>query len=305
MTISNNFDELLTLPRLTYLTDDRLDIVTADESDVLKYLRKANPNKSSGPDVISNHILKFCADSLYKPLTKLFNYSLRKGVYPSCWKISNICPVYKNKGEKSEKSNYRTIALLSCMSKILEKIIYYSLYEYCVSNELLISENSWFKRNDSTVNQLIAITHNIYKSLDSGKDVCALFLDVSKAFDKVWHEGLIFKLRQFGITATLISLLENYLTDRSQRVVLNGKTSPSQYISAQCSILGPLLFLIYVNDVKHNILSSIKLFADDTALIKEINNPVNDFGELNNNLETLNSWSKQWLITFNADKKKY
>ena len=133
------------------------------------------------------------------------------------------------------------------MSKILEKIIYKSLYEYCVSNELLISENSGLKRNDSIVNQLIAITHNIYKSLDSGKDVCAIFLDVSKAFDKVWHEGLIFKLRQFGITCTLISLLENYLTGRSQRVVLNGKTSPSQYISAgvpQGSIPGPLLFLI-------------------------------------------------------------
>lgn len=213
MTISNNSDELPTLPRLTYLTDHRLDIVTVDESDVLKYLRKANPNKSSGPDVISNHILKFCADSLYKPLTKLFNYSLRKGVYPSCWKISNICPVYKNKGEKNEKSNYRPIVLLSCMSKILEKIIYKSLNEYCVSNELLISENSGFKRNESTVNQLIAITHDIYKSLDFGKDVCAIFLDMSKAFDKVWHEEFIFKLRQFGITGTLISLLENYLTD--------------------------------------------------------------------------------------------
>ena len=128
---------------------------------------------------------------------------------------------------------------------------------------------------------------------------------MSKAFDKVWHEGLIFKLRQFGITGTLISLLENYLTDRSQRVVLNGKTSPSQSISVQGSILGPLLFLTYVNDVKHNILSSIKLFADDTALIKEINNPVNDFRELNNDLETLISWSKQWLIAFNADKTKY
>ena len=94
------------------------------------------------------------------------------------------------------------------MSKILEKLIYKSIYEYFVSNELLINENSGFKRNDSTVNQLIAIAHNIYKSLDSGKDVCAIFLDVSKAFDKVWHEGLIFKLRQFGITGTFISLLE-------------------------------------------------------------------------------------------------
>ena len=105
MSISNNYDGLPTVPRLTYLTDDRLDIVTADESDVLKYLCKTDSNKYSGPEVISNHILKFCADSLYKPLTKLFNYSLRKGLDPSCWKIPNICPVYRNKGEKSEKSN--------------------------------------------------------------------------------------------------------------------------------------------------------------------------------------------------------
>ena len=147
-------------------------------------------------------------------------------------------------------------------------------------------------RGMTTVNQLLAITHNIYESLDSDKDVCAIFRDVSKTFDKVWHEGLISNLRQFVITCTLISLLEHYLTDRSQRVVLNGKISPSQSISArvpQGLILGPLLFLTYVNDVKYNIISSIKLFADDTALIKEIDNPLNDFRELNNDIETLNS----------------
>ena len=132
-------------------------------------------------------------------------------------------------------------------------------------------------------------------------------LDVSKAFDKVWHEGLIFKLRQFGITGTLISLgkLPTWPISKSSAKWQN--FTQSIYISwgPQGSICGPLLFLIYVNDVKHNILSSITLFADDTAFIKEINNHVNDFGELNNDLGTLNSWSKQWLITFNADKTKY
>jgi len=163
-------------------------------------------------------------------------------------------------------------------------------------------------RGVTTVNQLLAITHNIYESLDSGKDVCAIFPDVSKAFDEVWHEGLIFKLNQFGIIWTIISLLEHYLTDRSQRVVLNGKTSPSQSISArvyQGLILGLVLFVTYVNDVKYNILSNIKLFADHTAHFKEIDNPLNDFRELNNDIETLNSWSKQWLIILNAEKTKY
>jgi hypothetical protein len=122
------------------------------------------------------------------------------------------------------------------------------------------------------------------------------------------HEGLLFKGRQFDIAATLISPLENYLTNWSERVVLNCKASPSQPISAgvpQGSILGTLLFLNYVNDVKYNILSSITLFVDDTSLIKKIDNLINDFRKLNNDLETLNSWSKQWLITFNAGKTKY
>ena len=121
-------------------------------------------------------------------------------------------------------------------------------------------------------------------------------LDVSKAFDRAWYEALIFKLRQCGITGTLMSLLENYLTDRSQRVVLNGKASPSQSISARVprgNIIGPSLFSICANDVKYYILSSIKLFANDRAFIKEIDSPVNYFRKINNDFETLNSLSKQ------------
>ena len=172
----------------------------------------------------------------------------------------------------------------------------------------LLARIQGFKWDDSIINLLLVKTHNIYKSLDSDKEVCAIFHDVSKACDKIWQGGLLFKLGQFGIADSLISLLEHYLTDRSQRVVLNGKTSANQSISAgvpQGSILVFLLFLIYVNDVKYNILSCITLFADDTVLIKEIDNHVNDFGELNNDLETLNAWSKQWLITFNAEKTNY
>ena len=128
----------------------------------------------------------------------------------------------------------------------------------------MISENSGFKKNDSTVNQLIAITHEIYKAIDSGHDVCVIFLDVSKAFDKVWHEGLIFKLKQIGICDNLLLLWINYLDSRSQKVVLNGTSSSLCSTSTgvpQVSILGPFLFLEYVNDIKRNIHCNIKLFA--------------------------------------------
>jgi hypothetical protein len=127
---------------------------------------------------------------------------------------------------------------------------------------------------------------------------------VLKAFDKVWHEGLIFKLRQCGIAATLMSLLENYLSDRSQRVVLNGKISSSQSISARVArgyITGPSLFSIWANDVKYYIRSSIKLFADDRTFLKEIDSPVNYFHKIDNDIETLNSLSKQWRITVKAE----
>ena len=133
--------------------------------------------------------------------------------------------------------------------------------------------------------------------------VCATFPEVSKASDNVWHVGWIFKLRQFGITCTLISLLKNDLTDRSHRVVLNGKTSPSQSISSGGSSgfhSWSLAILIDVNDVIYNNLIGIKLFADDIALIKEIDNSVYDFCELNNDLKTLSVLSKQLLITCNA-----
>ena len=169
---------------------------------------------------------------------------------------------------------------MSTISKIFEKVIYKSLYEFCVFHSLLISENSGFKKYDSTVNQLIAITREIYKAIDSGHDVCAIFLDVSKAFNKVWHQGLIFKLKQIDICDNLLLLLIHYLDSRSQKVVLNETSSSLCSTSAgvsQWSILGPLLFLVYVNDIKHNIRCNIKLFADDTSLMEEIGNPATSF----------------------------
>ena len=152
------------------------------------------------------------------------------------------------KDNKSDKTNYRPISLLSSSSKILEKIVYKRLYEYLMDNNLLFEQNFGFKRKDSTVNQLLKIVHQIYQDINNGKDTCLVFLDVSKAFDKVWHEGLLFKLRQLGIVGTLYDWIEHYLTGRSQKVVINGISSSLRNLQTgvpQGSILRPLLFLIY------------------------------------------------------------
>ena len=147
------------------------------------------------------------------------------------------------------------------------------IYNHLNSNGLISKHQSGFRPGDSTINQLLAITHSIYKSFEDGCETRALFLDISKAFDKVWYPGLIFKLRQNGIDGNLLELMTDYLRNRHQRVVLNGVHStwlPLNSGVPQGSVLGPLLFLVYINDLTSNISSSIKLFADDASLFLQV-----------------------------------
>ena len=167
---------------------------------------------------------------------------------------------------------------------------------------------SGFRPGDSTINQVLSITHEIYASFEQFDETRATFLDLSKASDKTWHEGLLFKLKNLGITGSLHDLLKNYLSDRSQRVVLNGQESDWTHISAgvpQGSVLGPLLFLVYINDLTENISSNIKLFADDASLFTRINNNVNASHErLMRDLEKITAWAYQWKMKFNPDITK-
>ena len=184
------------------------------------------------------------------------------------WKKSNICPIHK-KGDKQVINNYRPVSLLPICGKVFERLIFNSVYEYLEEHKLLSADQSGFRANDSCVNQLLSIVHNIYSAFDTYPTLESrgVFLDMSKAFDKVWHEGLIFKLKSMGISDALLELIKSFLTNRFQRVVLNGQTLEWLSVKAgvpQGLILGPLFFLIYINDLSVDITSTVKLFADDT-----------------------------------------
>ena len=168
-------------------------------------------------------MLKICDSSIVRPLLIIFNNSLREGLFPSQWKKANITPIHK-KSNKNDIKNYRPISVLPLCGKIFEKILYNSIYAYFQENGIFDINQSGFRAGDSCINQLISITHEISQSLDLNPplETRAVFLDISKAFDKVWHDGVIFKLKLNGVSGNALKLIENFLDNRLQRVVLKG-----------------------------------------------------------------------------------
>ena len=166
-----------------------------------------------------------------------------------------------------------------------------------------------FLPGDSSIAQILSIIHEIQTAFDNNPtvDVRGVFLDISKAFDEVWYDGLIFKLKSYGVEGELLSLLKNYLQNREQRVVLNGQTSGWRKIDSgvpQGSVLGPLLFLIYINDLPDGIISMCKIFADDTSLFSKVLDINKSVTELNTDLEKISQWAYQWKMQFNPDPNK-
>ena len=215
-------------------------------------------------------MIKICNEVIIPLLLILFETALRSGIYPDQWKKANLIPVHK-KNSKNLLKNYRPISLLSICGKIFEKCIYNRIYSYFEDNNLFSPYQSGFRKQDSCVSQLLAITHEIFTNFNTSPslETRAVFLDISKAFDRDLHEGLLFKLKSYGIQDPLLSLIKSFLSDRLQRVVLNGQHSTWKEVLAgvpQDSILGPLFFLVFINDLPDGLQSNVKIFADDTSL---------------------------------------
>lgn len=272
---------------------------------VLKQLREQNPHKSQGPDSIHPSLLKHCSSALAPILSCIFNQSLTNGEIPDDWLKANVCPIFK-KGEKSNPANYRPISLTSCICKIFEHILVSNIMYHMESNHLLTDRQHGFRRNHSCEGQLISVLQDWQTILDrkSHSRVDAVFLDFSKAFDKVPHERLLHKLSAYGIQGQTLTWIRAFLTNRKQRVVINNETSDWISVTSgvpQGTVLGPCLFLCFINDILSDISCNISLFADDCLVYQEIENS-DDYNVLQNDLNMLGEWSQKWLLPFNVSK---
>ena len=204
--------------------------------------------------------------------------------------LQMLPPIFK-KDYRQSKINYRPVSLRDSLSKITEKIVFTRLYTFLLEIEYLNPLQSGFRPGDSTVNQLVYLVHKIYHTFEKGKEVRMVFLDISRDFDKVWHKGLLYKLESLGVRGSLLKWFESYLSNRKQRVVVDGQTSSWCTIEAgvpRGSVLGPLLFLIYINDITMNIhsdKSNCLLYTDDTSLFDIVENPNDSADKLNHDLE--------------------
>ena len=193
-------------------TDKRLNTISLKDCDITSIIKSLKPSKAHGADNISIHIIQLCSDSITLPLTLIFNFSLSNGTFPDKWKMGNKISVHK-KEEKNIVKKYRPISLLPIFAKVLERLLFNSLFAHFYDNDLFTKCQSGFMPGDSCITQLLSIVHEIQSSLDCNPpvDTRAIFLDISEAFDKVWHQSILFKLQSYSVEGSLFCLLENYL----------------------------------------------------------------------------------------------
>ena len=270
--------------------------------DVRKKLRNLKMNKASGPDLLHVNVLKNVLD-LDVPLAYIFNLSLRSGHIPQDWRDANITPLFK-KGSRSSPSNYRPVSLTSQVVKVMERLIQDKLVNFLERNKIISCHQHGFQKKSSCITQLLECLNDWTDSYDKKQSTDVVYLDFSKAFDSVPHKRLIFKLRSIGIRGNVLRWIESFLTNRRQRVILPGGVSSWRPVYSgvpQGSILGPILFLVYVNDIPDQVLSTVKMFADDTKVYREISSK-EDCEILQSDLNALGAWANHWLLRFNETK---
>lgn len=299
--LTENLENVEYIQTLSIRHSNSLFFKPVTELEILKVITELKNSNSFGDDNISNNLLKHCKNLISKPLTALINNSLSKGIFPNKLKISKIIPIHKS-GDRCKLENYRPVSILSSLAKIFEKIVADRIVNFFDKNNLFNSNQFGFRKGVSTTTAIIQVLKLLYKNLDQHKKCVGVFLDLSKAFDLVNHEILIKKLECYGVRGNTLDWFKSYLNNRKHYVYANNYKSEvleSTVGVPQGSILGPLLYIIYVNDFRFN--NSI-MYADDTSLLiceKKINEATNN---ANTQLQRIHQWYKNNNMIINSKK---
>ncbi|KAL7631154.1 UNVERIFIED_CONTAM: hypothetical protein RMT77_018543 [Armadillidium vulgare] len=274
-------------------------------NEIKSLLEHIDPNKAAGPDGVYGRILKEGSSSIAKALYLIFKRSIVFGEVPEDWKTAYVVPIFK-KGSKEDLGNYRPVSLTSLVVKILEKLLKSHIEKHLDDNKILYNSQHGFRKGRSCQTNLLEFMEYITECIDKGDPVDVIYLDFSKAFDKVPHVRLMQKLSQYGIDGMVQNWIKEWLKNRRQCVLLNGNKSSWETVKSgvpQGSVLGPLLFLIYINDLDKGLKCKVSKFADDTKVVTSVRN--NDGCiKLQGDLDRLLGWAERWQMNFNSKKCK-
>lgn len=285
--------------------DERLTDIDINVERVKKKLKSMNPTKTPGNDDINPAIIAETAEQIAEHVTAIFRKSLDESKVPEDWRTSNITPIHK-KDSRSRAENYRGVHLTSQLCKSLEGIIKEEIVEHVRKHKLIRDSQHGFQSGKSCVTNLLEFLEVITKHIDDGSPCDIIYMDFMKAFDKVCHQRLLKKLEKHGISGKVLKWIEAWLINRKQRVVLKGETSEWEDVRSgvpQGSVLGPLLFIIFINDIDTGIISTLSKFADDCKLTKKVSTD-KEADEIQIDLNTLEKWSNTWQMMFHPDKCK-
>jgi hypothetical protein len=296
-------EDLSNIPDLGDNSINDIEDLVITEEGVLKLLRDLNTNKAAGPDNIPPWILKTAAEELAPILTDFFQRTLDEGVLPSQWRDANICGIFK-KGDKTKPSNYRPVSLTSVICKMMEHVLHSNIMGHLDNNDILTDRQHGFRAKRSTETQLLQTVHDFTSDIEEGNTIHVAVLDFSKAFDKVPHERLLNKLKFYGVCGKINQWIRNFLTTRTQKVVCDGVASQPQRVLSgvpQGTVLGPLLFLLYINDLPDKLQNTTRLFADD-CLVYSSGTTTEHIDSLQKDLKQLEHWQNTWQMSFNPSK---
>ena len=273
------------------------------EKEVLKIMKKLKKGKSPGPDNLNSYFLREAADGLCTPLTIIFNFSLEVGEIPEDWKKAKISAIYK-KGDKRKAGNYRPVSLTSIVCKIMETLVRDHIVHFIKINMFFSSMQFGFISGRSISLQLLTVLEDWTKSLDEGANIDVIYMDYMKAFDTVPHKRLCSKMSSYEFNEQIMEWIKGFLRNRRQVVCVNGQNSNWSAVTSgipQGSVLGPLLFVIFINDLPDIVDSKAYMFADDTKIYRMVKDR-KDEEMLQRDLDSLSEWSDTWLLRFHRGK---